>query len=222
MAEGIEAGRFEDGERMERLDVVFALRYLDAMDALRRGDGGTRSWRIAFEAAERWQPSILQHLLVGMTAHIGLDLGIAAARTAPGPDLAPLRGDFDEITALLCEMVDDVQDRIADVSPWMWIVDQVGQRSDELMAGRCLDAARDLAWTWAEHLVGPVAAGRQDDAIRNLDAAVSALGQRIVRPSLPVRAALLVARVRESPDVRAVIEALDRVVPARHTPSPRG
>jgi hypothetical protein len=209
VAEGIESGRFEDGERMERLDIVFALRYLDAVDRMRREEAYTRSWRIAFEAADRWSPTILQHLLAGMNAHIGLDLGIAAARTAPGLDLPGLRGDFDEITRLLDEMVDDVQDRIANVSPWMWVVDRVGQNQDELFASACMGAARRLAWTWAEHLAG-AAAGRQEDAIRRLDAAVSLLGRRILRPSLPFRSALLVARVREAADVRDVIEALYR------------
>ena len=35
--EGIAQGRFEDGPRMERLDVTFANRYLEAMDQFRRG-----------------------------------------------------------------------------------------------------------------------------------------------------------------------------------------
>ncbi|MEJ2504103.1 MAG: DUF5995 family protein, partial [Gemmatimonadota bacterium] len=209
VAEGIETGRFEDGERMERLDVIFALRYLDAVDRMRRGEAPTRSWRLAFDAADRWDPCILQHLLVGMNAHIGLDLGIAAARTAPGPKLGALRSDFDEITTLLCEMIDDVQDRLADVSPWMWLVDRVGGRHDELVATHCLGAARHLAWTWAEHLAGS-AAHRQDDAILRLDAIVAQMGGRILRPSLPVRAALFMARVWESRDVVRVIRALDR------------
>ena len=35
--EGILAGSFEDGARMERLDVTFANRYLDAVERYRRG-----------------------------------------------------------------------------------------------------------------------------------------------------------------------------------------
>src|SRR5690242_20695764 len=48
--DGIATGRFEDGPRMERLDVVFANRYLDAFDRYRRGETTTRSWRAAFAA----------------------------------------------------------------------------------------------------------------------------------------------------------------------------
>ena len=51
--EGIAAGRFEDGPRMERLDVAFANRYLDAYDRRGRGDRPTGSWHVAFDAAGR-------------------------------------------------------------------------------------------------------------------------------------------------------------------------
>ena len=56
----IREGRFDDGARMERLDVVFADRYLDAW---RGGESVTRSWAVAFEATRDWAPTTLQHLL---------------------------------------------------------------------------------------------------------------------------------------------------------------
>ena len=46
-------------------------------------------------------PVILQHLLLGINAHINLDLGIAAVETSPGNQLAPLKNDFDMINKLL-------------------------------------------------------------------------------------------------------------------------
>lgn len=48
--QGIADGRFEDGPRMERLDVLFASRHLEAFDAFQRGAPVTRSWRVALEA----------------------------------------------------------------------------------------------------------------------------------------------------------------------------
>jgi hypothetical protein len=92
--DGIAAGRFEDGPRMERLDVVFANRYLDAFDRYRRGEPTTASWRAAFDAGSRSRVVIMQHLLLGMNAHINLDLGIAAAEVAPGALLDPMERDF--------------------------------------------------------------------------------------------------------------------------------
>ena len=82
--EGIVAGRFDDGPRMERLDVIFANRYLEALTRLGSGQAPTPCWALSFEAAATWPPIILQHLLLGMNAHINFDLGIAAATTCPG------------------------------------------------------------------------------------------------------------------------------------------
>src|SRR5438132_477142 len=76
--EGIAGGRFENGPRMERLDVIFASRYLDALNAWKNGGPVTGSWRAAFEATKKSSLLVLQQLLLGMNAHINLDLGIAA------------------------------------------------------------------------------------------------------------------------------------------------
>jgi hypothetical protein len=75
--EGIAADLFEDGPRMEKLDVTFANRYLAALRSFRRGEPLSKCWLVSFQTAARWPPIILQHLLTGMNAHINLDLGIA-------------------------------------------------------------------------------------------------------------------------------------------------
>src|SRR5882672_6594392 len=46
--EGIAAGRFDDGPRMERLDVTFANRYLEALARFRRGEAPTPCWALSF------------------------------------------------------------------------------------------------------------------------------------------------------------------------------
>ena len=70
---------FDDGERMEKLDVEFANRYIDAYYGYKNNQTITQSWREAFEISTHYWPIVLQHLLLGMNAHINLDLGIAAA-----------------------------------------------------------------------------------------------------------------------------------------------
>lgn len=209
VARGIDAGRFEDGARMARFDVTFASRYLDAYDAYCAGRETSRSWRLAFDATDRWPPLVLQHLLLGMNAHITLDLGVAAADTCPGDALPSLARDFREINALLGELVDDVQDRIARISPWMWILDRVGGRTDERVCGFCMDTARDLAWRHAERLA-PLNGAERDMEIDFIDLAAEALAMPILRPpGMLMSAALLGVRLREVRDVGAVIDALD-------------
>ena len=204
---GIATGRFADGERMERLDVVFANRYLDALAAWRAGRPTSRCWTRAFEAASRWPPVIVQHLLLGMNAHINLDLAIAAAETAPGADVHALQGDFDEINRILVARIDDVQDRIADVSPWMWVLDTIGERTDEALCGYCIARAREIAWENALRLA-PLSPAARADEVRRSDLLVAALAIPLERPGPLARAALLCARVRETQDVGRVLDAL--------------
>lgn len=205
--EGIEAGRFEDAPRMARLDAVFANRYLAALHAYRSRGRPSESWRIAFDAAAKGRLSILQDLLMGMNAHINLDLGIAAAEVAPGTSLRALKRDFDEISKLLGEMLDDVQDRLARVSPWLGLLDRVGGRSDEEICSFCLGGSRDMAWKWAEKLARTEAA-ELPEQIDCLDRAVVILTHPIQRPTPMIATALAVVRAREPREVGRVVAAL--------------
>ena len=206
--DGIAAGRFEDGARMERLDVIFANRYLHALERHRNGEAPFRSWGIAFEAARAWPPLILQHLLLGINAHINLDLGIAAAETAPGDTLPALRRDFDEITLVLGEMLDGVQDRIGDVSPWFWVLDRVGERTDEEVFSFVLGKARGFAWQLAGQLA-PASAPERATLIALTDQAVALLGRRVRSPRWLLRPVLAAVRARESSDAAVVMTVLD-------------
>jgi len=206
--EEIHRGRFQDGPRMERLDVIFANRYLEAYHAFRVGGPVTRSWREAFGVATEWRPVVLQHLLLGMNAHINLDLGIAAAETSPGVELPGLRDDFVEITLLLGEMLELVQGALGRVSPWMGLLDRAGGRTDDRIVTFGLARAREVAWRGAEQLARLPAVGRPT-AVDALDRGVAVLARPILRPPgrvLP--SALLTIRVRESDDVPRVIDAL--------------
>lgn len=201
------AGRFEDGPRMERFDVLFANRYLDAIDRYWRGEKPTHSWLMAFQAAEKRPPIILQHLLLGMNAHINLDLAIAAVQTAPGDALPGLKRDFYEITVLLDEMIDTVQERIDQVSPWFRMIDRVGGRTDERICAFAIGEARNLSWRTAERLA-TLSPEAFDLEVAEHDKIVARLGQTIRSPGGMLGLGLHLIRVRERHTVRKVIEAL--------------
>jgi hypothetical protein len=205
--DAIAAGRFEDGPRMERLDVIFANHYLDALDRFWRGEKPPASWSVAFHAARRWRPVIFQHMLLGMNAHINLDLAIAAVQTSPGSDLPGLKRDFQEITILLGEMIDSVQERIDRVSPWFRIIDYVGGRTDEQICAFAIKTARNLAWKAAEELA-VATPDKMEQEIAAHDQIVAELGRKIQSPGRLLGAALYLVRARESSHVPAVIEAL--------------
>ncbi len=205
--QGIAEGRFDDGPRMERLDVVFARRYLDALQAHTEGRQPSQSWQAAFDAAGAWNLLILQHLLIGMNAHINLDLGVAAAEVAPGAKLNGLQHDFDEITVLLGEMLDEVQARLGRISPWMGILDWLAGRTDEALFGASLSTSRSLAWKTAKRLAVLDEHERKAE-VERLDRIVAALAGPIRHPGRQIQLLLLLARVREPNRVANVVSAL--------------
>ncbi|MDR3717281.1 MAG: DUF5995 family protein [Bryobacteraceae bacterium] len=209
----IAAGQFEDGARMERLDVVFANRYLAAWDDWRAGRPVTASWRVAFEAGSRWRPVILQHLLSGMNAHINLDLAIAAATVCPGAQIQSLEGDFNQINQVLAELVDPVETELAEVSPWIGLVKAFGGHAEGRVVNFGIRAARDLAWTNALQLAALQGDEHESErrlAIEEMDAVVEALGRLIVSPGPLLQTGLLLVRAREESDAVKVIAALAR------------
>jgi hypothetical protein len=205
--DGLSSGFFDDPERMERLDVLFAQRYLDAVADLRAGRSPTASWQLTFDAGGRRRPLILQHLLVGINAHINLDLGIAAARCSPGSELAGLQRDYDRINAVLASMITSVQDDLRRISPWMGLLDRFGARTQTELVRFSIVVARTGAWRFARQLA-TTPEERWDDAIGAHDRRVAQVGRRVLHPGSWMSTGLLLVRLRERGDVRANLELL--------------
>jgi hypothetical protein len=209
--EGIATGMFEDGARMERLDVIFANRYLAALEAFQLGEKPSHCWLVAFETSGSWSPIILQHLLAGMNAHINFDLGIAAQAVAPAEQLESLRHDFDQINNVLGAMIAKVRSDVEEVSPWIRFLDRWDPKGQSRFISFSLDKARSSSWLTAT-IVNITPADHLSRKLRILDDGVAVLGSLIARPQdLLFRLALRAIRLRESSDVRHVIDVLSQV-----------
>lgn len=179
---GIAEGYFADAARMEQLDVVFANRYIEAYEQYQAGQTPSRSWEIAFEAAEQSDLLILQHLLLGMNAHINLDLGIAAATIAPDEQsIKDLHADFFRINDILFDLINTMQDRLARLSLALRWLDKIGGDKDEKLAGFSLSKARDHAWNLA-NLLAPLPMEHWPPAVETADKAAALLAQVIRQP----------------------------------------
>lgn len=205
--DAIVAGEFDDGPRMARFDRIFAERFIDAFDTWRAGRQPTESWAVAFDSVERRRLLIVQHLLLGMNAHINLDLGIAAANVAPGDQITSLQGDFDRINSVLAGLVDGFEADVGALSPWIGWLDRIGGRAEEHVVRFSIDVARDEAWRFAGELA-PLAPIDQAKAIARVDRTTAHLGRVIRRPGLFLPLGLLLIRSRESNDIAEVINHL--------------
>ena len=148
--EGVANQEFDDNPRMQRLDVIFANRYLDAYFIYKDGGKPSGSWLHAFDAAEDSSLITLQHLLLGINAHINLDLGIAVSQTVGNTsDLPTIHSDFNKINAILSSMVDAVQKSIGTVSPLFFLLDRFVKGKEDAIAAFSINVARDGAWIFA-------------------------------------------------------------------------
>lgn len=204
--EGIESGYFDDGERMERLDVIFANRYLDAFERYHAGKAVTKVWQLAFEITDEWFHIVLHHLMIGMNAHINLDLGIAAALTVPENEMELLKPDFNKINDVLSDLVDEVEDELGEIWPLFKKLDKLAGSVDERLADTGMAFARDRAWEFAIRYVTAV---DKAFAIEEMDNRMHAVAKLFLSPGLIKSSILFFMRLGERGSVAKKISVLE-------------
>jgi hypothetical protein len=206
----IDQGAFADGPRMARFDVTFANRYISAWRQHEHGEKPTAAWSVAFSCGTDFWPVVVQHLLLGMNAHINLDLGIVAAEIAPGAAIQDLKGDFDAINQLLSDLVADVEDRLGKIWPGVRILIKVGGGLDEAIVNFSLRRAREAAWGVATTLAAEPDAGRRAVIIRGVDEVAALLGRGVRHPGFWAESKLAFVRLRERGSVAEKLDVLLR------------
>ena len=179
--DGIANHEFEDGSRMERLDIMFASRFLQAYDLWKNEKEPTASWKICFEATKKSSPLVLQQLLLGINAHINLDLGIAAVETAKeaGQPLVNIHKDFNSINTILASLTYEVMNEINTVSPLLSLMG-FHSSNNSILIQFTIGNARDGAWCFAEDLF-PRAEKDYAGCISERDKTIKQLAEGIVR-----------------------------------------
>lgn len=204
----ISEGYFEDNERMEKLDVIFANRYLKAHSQWVNKESLSVSWQVAFEACNQWSPLMIQHLFIGMNAHIGLDLGIAAAQVQP-ENIEELKGDFNKINVILSELTDLVQDELSEIYPIMKKLDRIAGGADEKIAGFAMGIARDAAWDVALNY-SALSENEHSTYIVGRDTEVAEFGRKITSPGYWINFLIVITRLFERGNVASKIAVLNK------------
>lgn len=199
---------FEDNERLERFDVHFAGLYIDAFERFMSGKSYPQAWQVAFRNGNE-KLTILQHIMLGMNAHINYDLGIAASSLFPGDKIDGFRNDFMKVNGIITGLTNKMQDKMSRVSPLMFLLDWAGMRKDEVIINFSIVKAREQAWSFAQALAR---AGEEEKAFRiaATDKFVMELGQILRHAKGRISAFILrtIARFEEK-DLKKIIAGLE-------------
>jgi hypothetical protein len=153
--DAINEGVFDDGRRMEQLDVAFARRYFNALNAYFYPDeyqGPTLPWEVAFVGDRNDQAIILQHMMTGLNAHITFDLGLAVLAVAAN-SLDKLENDFNRVNALLCSQIPGTLDVVEQLSPGYRVIRRVLPNAVEVaLLKRMVTKLRRSAWYFAIYM----------------------------------------------------------------------
>lgn len=201
---------FEDDERMEKLDVVFANRYLSAYSKFKEGKQVTDSWKYAFQSSENKSLIVLQHLLLGMNAHINLDLGIAAAEISDERTLENLQSDFNKINDILSSLIDEVQRDLAEIWPTLFRIIKFFKKVDDYIINFSMQITRDEAWMLSKSIVGKMELEKVD-LINKRDRKVLELSKRLTNYGTLVKIFLIIIRIGERGKPSDKIKAFDRL-----------
>lgn len=202
IARSIDAGTFDDGERMDNFATDFATRYTAAFrDTIPRPGCWQASWDVAGDD----RLLIVQHLLLGINAHVNYDLPqtvVAIARNTG--DLASVRADFDAVNQVLAATSVRVLRDLDRASRW---VSEVASLGGGRMFRFSLEVARARAWETAQRLY-PLDEPAEQASVAELDQMVKVLAYLITHPTLPGRLLVPVARRLEQRDPRKVVTTL--------------
>jgi hypothetical protein len=205
--EGIAQNYFDDGQRMEQLDVVFAKRYIDAWIDKTQGRRVSRSWKVAFDSAACFRLTVLQHLLLGMNVHINLDLGISAAQIMRGENMSSLHRDFNKINSVLASLVDQVQNNLATIWPTLGKLLKLSGKADDFLIDFSMKLARDGAWKFANQLA--LAEPNQFmPMVEQRDEKIAAKASLVLSPGLLPSMVFLIIRLSERGSVEKKITNL--------------
>lgn len=202
IADAIAGRSFEDGARMETLACTFADYYLRAV--AQPGER-PRCWQATWDVAGDGRLLIVQHLLLGINAHVNHDLTLAVVDVARETgDLPGVRPDFLAVNDVLATTYTDVLRDLDRVSRW---TNEAAAMGGGRLFNFSLRVARNQAWAAAERLY-PLDEQASAAYRAELDRLVSVLAYLVTRPTFPLPLLIPVARLLEQRDPRKVVQAL--------------
>ena len=199
---------FQDGKRMEQLDIIFASRYMLAWEAYINKKSCSNAWHTVFDTAQNSELIVLQHLLLGVSTHINLDLCIAAAQCCPGDSIFSLQSDFEKINDIIETQTQLVQNILCQMWPPLKLFTDISNNREKDVLNFSIATARKCSWANAIVLANTdstFSAGH----ISEIEKMVVDLSKKIINPGTWMEFLLKPVRMMEDPDVDKLIGLLN-------------
>ena len=146
VGERLAGRRFTNPLFLERLDVVFAGLYLQALTAT--PDQRNPAWRPLFESRSTAGVRPIQYAVAGMNAHINHDLALATVRACRQIGITPttpgVQQDYLLVNAVLAEVHEEVRQSM--LRGPVLQVDREASPLLNLVGSWSVDRAREAAW----------------------------------------------------------------------------
>jgi len=205
--QGIKNKVFDDGERMEHLDITFANRYLQAWGAYTNKQKCSAAWSKAFDLCNTNNLVVLQHLILGINTHINLDLSIAAAETCPGEKIYDLQNDFDKINVVIAAQSQTMQNTLCKIWFPLKLLANISNHRQDAVINFSIDQARKASWASAVALA-LVQGEARDNYIAMMDNTVVTIADRITKPPFFTNLLFKLILMMESKNVSKIIDDL--------------
>ncbi len=177
--------RFRDNEWVARYLVRFGNLYRQALLAYERKDYGLvpRAWRIAFDTACAGRGLVIQHLLLGINAHINYDLALTLEAVGIDPDRQDKYADHTHVNDILEAATDQLKSSVSGMyAPVLERLDWIGGRIDDELARFSIERARDHAWSFAVALQAAKGDTERGLLLRALDSQAAVMANVILAP----------------------------------------
>ena len=184
--EGFSKNIFRDKEWVQSYLIRFGNLYREALADYENGQEKLvpKSWKFSFDLAAQKEGLIIQHLLLGINAHINHDLAIALFDVKIDPDRDDKYADHTKINEILEQATDTLKKEVSvKYAPILKRLDRkTGYVSDEITSFS-IPKAREHAWSFA---IALTRAANQTE-------------QRFLRKALDDQAAVLARLIMASP-----------------------
>jgi Family of unknown function (DUF5995) len=186
--ESVEKGDFSDAEWMARLDVSFANRYFQTLNANNTGNVVPDCWATAFRAIADHKTTIIQDILLQINPRVNYDLPLALVEAGLETNIEARWADYERTYAFFMEEFDATKELLARKYTELLkveMLDALLSHFDRELANFEYTRARQEAWDNAKHLLTEPSQTNRQLFVTQLDSKTTTLSRAVLLTGFP-------------------------------------